>query len=379
MRETRSESRFISFEAIRSVDAGSYLESFIVSAVAAVIGIRVFLELTGYPQLGGAGLHIAHMLWGGLLMAVALFIVLTLVGQSPKQFAAVLGGIGFGTFIDELGKFITSDNDYFYQPTMALIYVIFILLFFFSRRIERQRQLSRRELIINAADTLVELLLDRASPEEKARALFLLEEYGPNDAVSRAILRAVNAAEVSEVTRPSLASRIAARARRVYTRLLNWRPFDNLVVVLFVGRALMFAVIGFLAASDLAERWPPPVDGQTVTHVAVLFGTATAAALGIQGIVRLPRSHLDAYRWFKRSVLVSILFVQVFLFYQDQFSAIGGLAIDLALLVGLNYLLSEESSRQETERAAASFAPVDVGQDEPAPVTSSPRDRTRAG
>ncbi|MCW5980017.1 MAG: hypothetical protein KIT09_18185 [Bryobacteraceae bacterium] len=31
------------------------------SAVAAILSIRLFLELTGYPKLGGGGLHIAHM------------------------------------------------------------------------------------------------------------------------------------------------------------------------------------------------------------------------------------------------------------------------------------------------------------------------------
>ena len=29
---------------------------------------RVYLELTGYPQIGNAELHIAHALWGGLLL-----------------------------------------------------------------------------------------------------------------------------------------------------------------------------------------------------------------------------------------------------------------------------------------------------------------------
>src|SRR5438105_3470241 len=28
--------------------------------------------LSGYPQVGGHGLHIAHMLWGGLLMVLAI-------------------------------------------------------------------------------------------------------------------------------------------------------------------------------------------------------------------------------------------------------------------------------------------------------------------
>src|SRR6478672_8743534 len=113
---------------VRNVDAGSFLESFLLAAVSAVLGIRVYLELTGYPQIGGNGLHIAHMLWGGVLMVVAIVLLLAYLGKGMQHLAAIVAGIGFGTFIDELGKFITSDNNYFFEPTIALIYATFALL-----------------------------------------------------------------------------------------------------------------------------------------------------------------------------------------------------------------------------------------------------------
>ena len=56
---------------VRSADA-DLLDTFLVSAVATLLIIRIFLEATGYPQLGGNGLHIAHVLWGGLGMLVAM-------------------------------------------------------------------------------------------------------------------------------------------------------------------------------------------------------------------------------------------------------------------------------------------------------------------
>ncbi|MCA9386362.1 hypothetical protein KC717_06990, partial [Candidatus Dojkabacteria bacterium] len=112
------------------IDAYEFLEIFFVSAIASIFLIRSFLVVTGYPQLGGGGLHIAHMLWGGFLLMIALVLMFIFISRQSAYIASIVGGVGFGTFIDELGKFITADNNYFFQPTFALLYIIFILLFF---------------------------------------------------------------------------------------------------------------------------------------------------------------------------------------------------------------------------------------------------------
>ena len=43
-------------------------------------------------------------------MVLAIGLLVTFLGRSPRFPSAVVGGVGFGFFIDELGKFITSDN-----------------------------------------------------------------------------------------------------------------------------------------------------------------------------------------------------------------------------------------------------------------------------
>jgi len=95
------------------------LVSFGATVIATVIGVRLFLQLTGYPQLGGGMLHIAHLLWGGLALFVAVLLVLIWDNPGAMSSAAVLSGVGIGLFIDEVGKFITRGNDYFYPPASS--------------------------------------------------------------------------------------------------------------------------------------------------------------------------------------------------------------------------------------------------------------------
>jgi len=108
------------------------LDIYVIATLSSVLLTRLFLQLTGYPQLGGDGLHIAHVLWGGLLMMVATLLLLLSDGRH-KFFAAVAGGVGFGLFIDEIGKFVTSDVNYFFRPAAVMIYLIIVLLWLGTR------------------------------------------------------------------------------------------------------------------------------------------------------------------------------------------------------------------------------------------------------
>ena len=105
----------VKYTLVRNLEFGGLIETFLVFSVVSIVAIRVFLNLTGFPQLGGDGLHIAHMLWGGLIMLIVLGIVLIFLNLEIRKFAAIFGGIGFGVFIDEIGKFVTGDNNYFFE------------------------------------------------------------------------------------------------------------------------------------------------------------------------------------------------------------------------------------------------------------------------
>ena len=135
----------------RRLDLSSQQDTVLVCSVATILVIRLQLWITNYPQLGGGKLHIAHLLWGGLLMLIAVGLLLSYHGPKVRRAGAILGGIGFGFFVDELGKFITSDNDYFFKPAAGVIYVVFVALFFVTRWLRRRGELTPSDLGLAAA------------------------------------------------------------------------------------------------------------------------------------------------------------------------------------------------------------------------------------
>lgn len=107
------------------------IDTFTLASIASIVIIRGFLLITGFPQIGGDTYHIAHVLWGGLFLAIALLI--SLLSQVNRLVVALIGGIGFGFFIDEVGKFVTSDNNYFYDGAFFLMYVTILMIWLIAR------------------------------------------------------------------------------------------------------------------------------------------------------------------------------------------------------------------------------------------------------
>src|SRR5579884_1217506 len=184
----------------RSYDLHQLLTTLFVCAVAAVLLTRSFLAASGYPQVGGSKFHIAHVLWGGLLLLVGLLLVLALLSPSAKTVAAVIGGIGFGLFIDEVGKFVTKNVNYFYKPAIAIIYVCFVALFALIRWLSRRR-FRPDEAVLIALDALGRAAVGGLSDERRATALALLGSTGASGAIASGAEALLRTAPV-EVERP---------------------------------------------------------------------------------------------------------------------------------------------------------------------------------
>ncbi len=324
---------------VRYTEAGDLFELFLISAVVSLILIRVFLNITGYPLVGGGNFHIAHMLWGGFGMMVALLIWFFLLNKEVRYFATILGGVGFGTFIDELGKFITTDNNYFFQPTIALIYVIFILLFLASRYLERNQKFTDKEYIINALEIIKDIYSQDLDEDEKDRALKYLNKIDSEDSFItdlKQLLRRSRAEPTEENVEIKKARKLF---RKFYFGLVKKTWFKLTFVAYFVGGGFvsLYKGVYFFRYSQDLSFW----------SVGYVLSALLAGTLTLIGLAVFARSRLDAYHWFRRGVLVSIFLTQFFLFYKDQLSAISGLLVSVFFLITFQYFIDQENKSQD--------------------------------
>ena len=326
---------------VRNSDAPELIELFLVAGVASVLAIRGALAATGYPQLGGDGLHIAHMLWGGLFMTVALLVLFAALGRVAQRLAAILGGIGFGTFIDELGKFITSDNNYFYEPTIGLIYIIFIAIFLVLEAFRRQEP-EPTEALANAFNQL-ELAAGRPLDAETKRAtLDLLAKSDTSDPLVQGLTTFVRSIEPQPVPDMSFYFRARDYAVRLYSRVVLSRWFRPALISIFLIFAFVqVAVVSLIVLLSLFESTAANLQ-LDFTDTATLCSSAVSGVLTLIGIFQLRRSRLVAYRWFVRSVLVSIFVTQIFTFLESELTALWGFAIDILLYTALKIMIEQE-------------------------------------
>ena len=337
----------------RNIEAPLLFETFFVAAVASFLGIRWFLAATGYPKIGSNGLHIAHMLWGGLLLLLAVLLLIGFLDRTVGHVAAAVAGLGFGTFIDEIGKFVTSDNDYFFRPSIALIYGVFVLVFLVARVLVGQRRVTAGEALANALDLMAGAPARGLEPDDRAHIRELLELADPADPRTRHAIRYL-AAIPAVPDHDSLVEIVGDRLAALYTRVMALSWADEALVV----AVILYAVLAVAGVSFLAEtRAGAAAVDVAGTSAAQVGSTIVGAVFVGVGVVALRRSRLEAFHWFQRGLLVWILVTQVFVFYSSQLGGLGGLAIDLIAYGSLRYAIRQERA---AARAAKGLPPLDA-------------------
>lgn len=319
---------------VPDLEATNLLEYFLISAVVSLLSIRFFLNLTGFPQIGGEGFHIAHMLWGGLLMLVSIIFFASFLNAQSKVIAAIFGGIGFGTFIDELGKFITSDNNYFYQPTIGIIYVFFVLLFLLIRWLASISVYSPETYIINAIEGLKEVVLNDLDTNEKHRTLaYLAKIKQPTPAITQ-LETLIKQTKPIRKQNPAV-TKFINKLYAWYTTTISRKIISRILTTFFILSACINMASAVLLLVFYHEY--------TFTTLGTLCASLLVliqALIGFQLYVRGKR--LAAYEAFRRATLVAIFLMQFFLFLRDELSALFSFGVFISVYVLLSFAIQAE-------------------------------------
>jgi hypothetical protein len=256
----------------------------------------------------------------------------------------VIAGVATVLIIDEVGKFVTADNDYFYRPTAAIVYVVFVLIVLGAKFVTGRRPIDPREQLANVVDHAVEGVAGGLSQRRREQATAQLQKVGPEVPGRAETAALVAACPPDEVELPAPVDAGWHALQRGFDHLATHRLAPRITVTVLVLQAIGAPLIATgIRFDDGRAPTDPPVLG-------VLAGSLLAASFTARGWVRLRRHGRErAVRLFELAVLVSLLVTQVFQFAATQFAAVGGMTLDLILLG----LLGAEQDRLRRKAAAA--------------------------
>jgi hypothetical protein len=336
--------------AVRRDRAENYLLTCLVAFAVTVIVTRVYLELTGYPQIGNSVLHIAHALWGGLLLFVAVLLPLVLANRWAIRASALLGGVGIGLFIDEVGKLITQTNDYFFPPALSIVYSFLLLIVFTYLYFRRPHTQDPRQALYRAFEGLHDALDGHLDAEEAASLEAQLDIAKRSDrdeivslanAISDYLQKEKRHLQAAE---PGYWKRAATQVETIGRRLGRRAHRGIISVLLIVWVAF---VIGYIA---VVIQGGPTLDSQVVQWRGALIVTQTmvGALMIVAVLLWLTRNEERGLKFAVIGFLLSLVALQTLYFYLSQFSAITATLLQLGflqiLLVYRRWYLADDTS-----------------------------------
>ncbi len=251
---------------VRRIEADDDILLMLLSFATSVVITRVFLQLTGFPKIGGeSGLHIAHLLWGGLLLFIATLLPLIYANQWVYPLTAFLSGAGVGLFIDEVGKFITATNDYFYPAAAPIIYGFFLITVLLYFQMRRQRRVDTRSELYYALAELTEAIdqdLDTVEMHQIEQRLIKIKDHATQPVqveLAQELLDFLHSDRLSVIEhRPNLLERQLNRLKLVEARYFTRAIHRG---VLIAGMLLfgMLAIYDPVRVTALLRNMSDPV------------------------------------------------------------------------------------------------------------------------
>lgn len=328
----------------RNAIGPSSAETFTIVAIATILITRLFLQLTGYPQVGGGDLHIAHALYGGALMMLALIVGWLVLGFGVRTACVVLGGIGFGLFLDEVGKFVTKDNDYFYGPAAEIMYILLVLILVTARVVRDFRPLSARECLASAAAIAADGVARGLATHRREIGLRLADQAVAGGADTDDVAH-VRGLLLSADPAPDRLHALQRRARRLvpgFLRSPRWVPVVGWLMVLAALGGVLFGALGVALGGYLYEDHHVTVKlaGLGVATVILLVSAGLTLGIALPAMIAHHRGGgVWPVRWLRNAALIFTLLNALVDFATEGFGALLNLSVGLFTLAILSYQL----------------------------------------
>ena len=335
-------------------------DTFLFVAAGTVLATRAYLASTGYPKVGGAHLHIAHVLWGGLLLALAVVIMLVTVTSPARLWASVIGGVGFGLFIDEVGKFVSKDVNYFYRPAVAIIYVVLLLAYLVGRAVLTRLTLTGPRVRAIGAVAVADDQLGVLTGGRRASVLAMLERSQPR-ARAVPLIRLLNQDQQGRNSqRRSVEEWLAllyGRVNQLITGLVNRRWISRIIFSLMTLQATL-SLIDLIVV--LAVRYEGATLSERDKNLALSIGLGVQSALMLAGLIMVAvRRRRPGLELIRASLFVALLYTTLMEFAVDP---VGGVTDFVAVAILLTFIGAEIKVEESRSIATTSAKAETLGQ-----------------
>ncbi|GAC1398907.1 MAG: hypothetical protein NVS4B6_11450 [Mycobacterium sp.] len=321
-----------------------HAEAFIVIAIATILITRLYLRLTGYPQVGGGDLHIAHSLYGAALMMLALLLGWLALGGGARTLAVVLGGIGFGLMLDEVGKFVTKTNNYFYGPAAEIMYIVVVLVLVGARVLRTIRPLSAHECLASASAIAADGVA-RGLGDHRREVGLRLVEWARNGGADSGCAEHVRALLLSAPTGSDRLYSVQQWSNRLIARCLrnpHWVTVVGWLIVLAASGSLFWHILGTSLIGYFRDGTPVRVaiGGMDVATVILVVSAVVTLAMALPAAIAVHRSDgIWPLRLLREAALLFTLLSAMAHFATEGFAALINLSIGLLAMAILSYHL----------------------------------------